>query len=195
MVNAVMGSSEGEISLQQRKSMTDDYHKFLYNASFATLFLAPALIILPPRKLDFYTFSLAGAFVISANYQLKERTGSGLLGHVPVPFAMPKRAREIQAAQAQDRERQRRLLEESGAHAEPRKGSILEERAKEIWMGGETEGWKERRLREEQEKIEQGEGYGSMIMDQIWEVWTWGKKQDEELKEKDQEDLKGKKNV
>lgn len=70
----------------------------------------------------------------------------------------------------------------------------MEEKAKEIWMGGETEGWKERRLREEQEKIEQGEGYGSMIMDQIWEVWTWGKKQGEELKEKDQEALESKKN-
>ncbi|KAJ9639129.1 uncharacterized protein PV06_07318 [Exophiala oligosperma] len=189
-----MASSDGEISPLQRKNMTDDYHKFLYTASFATLFLAPVLIILPPRKFDFYTFSLSGAFAISANYQLKERTGSGLLGHMPVPFAMPKRAREIQAAKAQDRERQRRLLEESGTPVEPRKGSALEEKAKEIWMGGETEGWKERRLREEQEKIEQGEGYGSMIMDQIWEVWTWGKKQGEELKEKDQEALESKKN-
>lgn len=189
----MMGSSEGESSLQQRSHMIDDYHKFLYTASPATLVVAPILIVLPPRKLDFYTFSLSGAFVVSANYQLKERTGSGLLGHVPTPFGMPKRAREIQAAQAQAREQQRRLLEEPGKPIEPKKGSLLEEKAKEIWMGGETEGWKERRLREEQEKISQGEGYGSMIMDQIWEVWTWGEKKGDELKKKDEAVAEGEK--
>ena len=57
-------------------------------------------------------------------------------------------------------------------------------------MGGETEGWKERRLREEQEKINQGEGYGSMIMDQIWEVWNWGdKNKAEEVKDEKNTEL------
>ena len=54
-------------------------------------------------------------------------------------------------------------------------------------MGGETEGWKERRLKEEQEKLDQGEGYWDMIVDQVWEVWNWGEKKAEDLKEKDEE--------
>ena len=87
----------------------------------------------------------------------------------------------------------RRLLEEPFStgvgNTTERAPSALEAKAKEIWMGGEKEGWKERRLREEQEKINQGEGYGSMIMDQIWEVWNWGEKKGEEIKDKDKEVL------
>lgn len=44
-----------------------------------------------------------------------------------------------------------------------------------IWMGDETEGWKERRLREERKALEEGKGYGDLILDHIWEVWNWGK--------------------
>ena len=44
-----------------------------------------------------------------------------------------------------------------------------------IWIGNETEGWKERRLREEQKALNEGKGYGDLIMDHIWDVWTWGK--------------------
>lgn len=44
-----------------------------------------------------------------------------------------------------------------------------------LWMGTEDEGWKKRRLREEREALEEGRGYGGLIMDQIWEVWNWGK--------------------
>lgn len=43
-----------------------------------------------------------------------------------------------------------------------------------LWMGGEEEGWKERRDREEREALEEGRGYGGLILDQIWEVWNWG---------------------
>jgi hypothetical protein len=53
-------------------------------------------------------------------------------------------------------------------------------------MGNEEEGWKERRLREEQKALDEGKGYGDMIKEHIWEVWNWGdakKKTDEEKKD------------
>lgn len=185
--------------------MTTDYHAFLHNASLVMLVAAPVLILLPPRKLDMYTFGLGGAFLLSGNHLLKERSGRGLLDRVPsrgigiddVPTA---KAREVQEALKRHREAAAaaaaagvggggertmapRLLDDDGSRTaetaaadrrnKPR-GLGIEEKAKEIWMGGEAEGWKERRLREEQERIAKGEGYGSMIMDQIWEVWNWG---------------------
>jgi hypothetical protein len=52
----------------------------------------------------------------------------------------------------------------------PEKGVI-----EKVWLGGESEDWKEKRLREEQEAIDRGEGYGSLIMGQINEVWNWRK--------------------
>lgn len=47
--------------------------------------------------------------------------------------------------------------------------------SKKLWMGSESEGWKERRVREEREALEEGRGYAGLILDQIWEVWNWGK--------------------
>jgi hypothetical protein len=109
---------------------------------------------------------------------------------------MPAKAKQVQQqiARQKEAERQRRLLEEPGfaaASAEQKNsGSLLEEKAKEIWMGRETEGWQERRLKEERERLANGEGYGDMIMDQIWEVWNWGEKKAEVLKETDEQVLK-----
>jgi hypothetical protein len=184
----------------QREAMATSYHAFLHNTSWIMLFLAPALIVLPPRKLDLYTLALAGSFVASANLLTKERTGRGLLGnlssfpsqHQHMGMQGQKTKAEGFAEKYRAEKEPRRLLEETISTSSPvgtRPPSALETAAKELWMGGETEGWKERRLREEQDKIAQGEGYGSMIMDQIWEVWNWGEKKAADITEKDKEDL------
>ncbi|KAL1839565.1 hypothetical protein VTJ49DRAFT_1386 [Mycothermus thermophilus] len=51
-----------------------------------------------------------------------------------------------------------------------------------LWMGGEKEGWRERRLEEERKALESGKGYGGLIVDQVKEVfegWGSGKKDGE----------------
>jgi len=35
-------------------------------------------------------------------------------------------------------------------------------------------------MREEREALEEGRGYGSLIVEQIWEVWNWDKEKDED---------------
>lgn len=55
-----------------------------------------------------------------------------------------------------------------------------------IWMGSEGEDWKAKRDRREKEALEEGRGYGGLIMDQIWEVWNWGKDKNEQVKEIDE---------
>lgn len=62
-----------------------------------------------------------------------------------------------------------------------------------IWLGSEDKNWKEKRDQREREYLEEGKGYGALIMDQIWEVWTWGKDKTEEIKEKDEEVLEKRK--
>ena len=76
------------------------------------------------------------------------------------------RAREVQAKLREAREEERRKLGK-----EEDKGVL-----QKIWMGGETEGWKERRLEEERKAIEEGKSYTDMIYEQIWDVWNWDKK-------------------
>lgn len=38
------------------------------------------------------------------------------------------------------------------------------------------EAWKAKQKKEIQDDIEEGKGLGDMILDQIWEVWHWRKK-------------------
>ncbi|KAH6636843.1 hypothetical protein F5144DRAFT_628835 [Chaetomium tenue] len=65
-------------------------------------------------------------------------------------------------------ERKRRA-EAEGREYVPRKAQAgLVER---FWMGGEKEGWQEKRLEEERKAIESGKGYGELIAEQVREVW------------------------
>ncbi|KAK3299208.1 uncharacterized protein B0H64DRAFT_472377 [Chaetomium fimeti] len=87
--------------------------------------------------------------------------GVGLLGSLPTERA----ARNKMLIEA---ERKRRA-EAEGREYKPRKESVgLVER---FWMGGEKEGWQEKRLEEERKAIESGKGYGGLIADQVREVW------------------------
>lgn len=190
-----------EPTLEQKIHMTDSFGKFLHNLSIAMLVGAPVLIALPPRKLDLYTFFLAGSFIASGNHLVKERTGAGLLYQLP-GARLPPAAIEYQERMRARDPAQKRLLDESKPQTstiqqelerrkiEHRQPAGLEKVAKDIWMGGEKEGWKEKRLAEEQKKLDEGEGYGSMIVDQIWEVWNWGEKKAEEIKETDEKVIK-----
>ena len=47
------------------------------------------------------------------------------------------------------------------------KGGGVSAMAQKLWMGSEKEGWKERRLREEREKLAQGKGYADLIGDTV----------------------------
>jgi hypothetical protein len=166
-------SKTPEPTLEQKMHMTDSYHKFVHNTSVAMLFVAPVLIALPPRKLDFYTFTLGGIFAISGNQLLREKNGVGILG------LLPGRSMEASVVAAS----QGRILEEPVKTDPAVKEIMREARQKPIVR----EDWKERRLKEEQEKLDQGEGYGGMIMDQIWDVWNWGEKKAEKLENKDKQ--------
>lgn len=100
------------------------------------------------------------------------------------------RAREVQRVLRERQEREKGREGERRGAREIREEALRElgrgEKARErgllerAWMGDEKEGWKERRLQEEREALEEGRGYGSLIMEQIWEVWNWGKKREGE---------------
>lgn len=40
-----------------------------------------------------------------------------------------------------------------------------------IWLGDEKAGWQKRRLEREREELENGKGYGDLIMEQVREVF------------------------
>ncbi|KAI9833473.1 MAG: hypothetical protein M1819_003631 [Sarea resinae] len=163
----------------------DAYARFKTTTSYTLLVASPILMLLPPRKLDLYTFSLATAFVLSANHLSVERSGRSIpqrLLERPTAYlgGLPsERAKELQEQlrverMAREREARERDIKE-GREAD--KGFL-----EKVWMGGESENWKERRLQEEREALEEGRGYGDLIMEQIREVWGRGKEEAEAQK-------------
>nr|CDP25241.1 Putative protein of unknown function [Podospora anserina S mat+] len=98
---------------------------------------------------------------------------------------LPEQAQRTKQLIKEERER-RRLAEgkppTEAKEEEEKKGVITK-----IWMGGEKDGWQERRMEEEKKALEEGKGYGDLIMEQIYEVFGWGGKKDDEKKEKPEE--------
>ena len=154
------------------KSATSSPSSHPFRPVFLTLLVAcPVLALLPPRKLDLYTFTLSGAWVYSAT---------------ELAYSHPRRMRLQQQAHL-------RMMDmgagegEDGGHLQPEAGE--EKRGDEqvgngetegggvrgifrkVWMGDEKAGWQERRLEREKEELESGKGYGDLIMEQVREVF------------------------
>ncbi|GME28806.1 hypothetical protein GTA08_BOTSDO07977 [Neofusicoccum parvum] len=160
----------------------EGYSKLTHRLSIFLLIACPTIAMIPPRKLDLYTFGLSGMTLIGAEHLVRERTGRTILQRVgnqfdsvvqPADHMPTERARQVQEMQRRAKEERDALLRQAGQEQESKKQeqSVLQR----VWMGGETEGWRERRLKEEREAIEEGRGYGDLIMDQIWDVWNWGR--------------------
>jgi hypothetical protein len=214
--------------------LTPAYQNFQLYTALGFLLGAPILIALPPRKIDVYTFTLGGGFLLSANHLFNERerrrrtttkspfggdsSSAGAAGRVDnggneANEKKPTRYEMVQAqlrrekedtqgrghlldigpnnadnVQRQEQQHQQQEQEQEDQGQWPR--SAMERSLEKVWMGVEKPGWKQRRLAEEQEKISRGEGYGSMIVDQIWEVWNWRREKGEQLDEKVRQVLK-----
>ncbi|KAJ9613198.1 hypothetical protein H2200_003139 [Cladophialophora chaetospira] len=174
-----MTSSQPDLEqdVAQAQRIVRDYSRFLHTSTLATCVLAPILIALPPRKIDLFTFSLSGAFIAAVDYQVKERTSLGIMGHASRRFILKEPSkRPVQDDVSTQWQQPSRLLEEPSPRVV--QTSALQQRAQEDW--------KQQRLKEEQEKLDQGEGYWDMIKDQVWQVWNQEEKKVEELKEKDE---------
>ncbi|KAF1849365.1 uncharacterized protein K460DRAFT_415743 [Cucurbitaria berberidis CBS 394.84] len=158
---------EQRLALEQQAR----YQRITRNLAIGGIVLCPIIALLPPRKLDLYTFSLGVGFYLSADHLVTLRTGRGLVESLSPMKAVElptEKAREIQRILAEEREKGRKGLEKQ---SEEQKGVLGK-----LWMGDEKEGWKERRLEEEKKALEEGKSYTDMIFEQIWDVWNWDKK-------------------
>jgi hypothetical protein len=174
---------EQRLALEQQAR----YNRIVRNLAIGGVIACPVIMLLPPRKLDLYTFSLGVGFYLSADHLFTVNTGRGLVQQFAprngFGDAMPtEKAREMQRVIREEREKGRRLDGVNGngggvlsGEGDGRVGGDRSVLGK-LWMGDEKEGWKERRLEEERKALEEGKGYMDMIFEQVWEVWNWDKK-------------------
>lgn len=187
------------------------YQQLIRYTSLGAAIICPLVIALPPRKLDFYTLGLLGVTGLCANQVAHEYTGQSLVQRAAVrisslsPTELPsERAKEVQRRLKVERETQllgsRRIGAADAGNVERlgADGKVLtalarqeEEREKErgvlekLWMGNEDVDWKAKRDAREKQALEEGKGYGDLIIEQIWEVWSWGRDTTEETEDKD----------
>ncbi|KAJ5585037.1 uncharacterized protein N7459_004837 [Penicillium hispanicum] len=170
-----------------------DYERFKNYTAYTFLVAAPVLVALPPRKLDPLTVLLGTAFAFSANHITYQKTGRSIIDRLDAHFTRPGFARELPSERAEQIQAQLRAARDAkiksggvvGEELEKLKARQVQDQstAERIWMGGESEGWMERRLKEEQKALEEGKGYGDLIQEYIWDVWNWGKKENPESEE------------
>lgn len=151
---------------------------------FISLLIAtPLLAALPPRKLDLYTFALGAAFIVSAEEltygSASRRFSSPRPPAQAQPFAANPQDANEKLPLAVESDTAQRFISSDSAPNDAKEQLLRRERdetgvaglARKLWYGSETEGWKERRIREEREALEEGRGYGELIGDTMREVF------------------------
>jgi hypothetical protein len=141
-------------------SDADKYAQAMRAAALLAVVACPVVVCLPPRKFDFYTMGLIGTTVYSANYLSYDYTGRSIWQNIRRQPRNP----TLQATQGSIAGQLQAQARSTGTIGE-QVGSLARRR----------EEWKVERQHEIQEELEEGKGFGDMIMDQIWEVWNWGK--------------------
>jgi len=153
-----------------------DYAKTLHNTAIIALVACPLLIALPPRKLDFFTFGLCGATAFSANFLIRERTGRSVWQHLSQPKQLhtPVSFSTAGPTEQANLGRELRNADQELQRLKSETAPVTEH------VQSQRDAWKVQREQEIKEDIEEGKGFGDMIMDQIWEVWNWGKPKDDD---------------
>jgi len=162
---------------QPSPSETERYVRTLHNTALITAIACPMIALLPPRKLDLLTMGLAGTSVYSTNYLIREKSGRSILQHIsgyrPPMIAQGNTGEadpQLRVSDAMRQERQEALR----ATKEPT--GIAEQAT----VGKQKKDWVQERDQEVQDALDVGKGLSDMIVDQIYEVWNWGKKRDDD---------------
>ncbi|KAI1096676.1 hypothetical protein F5B19DRAFT_433997 [Rostrohypoxylon terebratum] len=181
----------------------DEYNNtnpYIHKVALGVTPVAFLALFLPPRRLDLRFLILGGVTVWGTNQLVHDYTGTSTLARLGRRLAnvagseLPERAKETQLRiRLEKAERARKLAlearQDAGVPEERRRlAEELERKRLEeerglltrVWMGDSPDDWKEKRDQREKEALsEGGGGYWGLIVDQISEVWSGGKKKDD----------------
>ncbi|PTB42002.1 uncharacterized protein TrAFT101_008897 [Trichoderma asperellum] len=145
-------------------------NEFIHKAALAGAIITPLAMLLPPRKADIRLFVLVGTFSLCTNQLAYEYTGQSVYGRLGsrvgsiFDTSLPEGAKRTQQLLKEQKEREAAHKQKQ----EETKNSVL----KDIWMGGESEGWKERRAEEHNKSFQEGKGMSDIIFEQVADVFS-----------------------
>lgn len=173
-----------------RKTETPDW---MHYGAWAAVVLGPVALFMPPRRMGFQAVLLASGTSYATNILAYDYTGESIYQRFvrrwdnTVNGGLPEKALRTQELLRLERERreaalpeaERRRLQEERARKEMAARSPLQR----VWMGSEKDNWMEERAKKEKEALEEGKGYGDLIVEQVKEVFSGEGKKDGEDKE------------
>lgn len=163
----------------------------VHYTSLCAVVLCPILIALPPRKFDIYTIAALASTGLGGNQLVREYTGRSVVERMQAAGrrmtaqqqegGLPtRRAEEVRALlRAERASRGGNGVPEGAAGGGKEPEGVLEALDKE--KGGKSE-WKRKRDEHERKALREGKGYADLIVEQIWDVWSWGKGGAEEVR-------------
>lgn len=162
------------------------------------MILGPIALFMPPRRVGFRALFLATGTSFATEFLAYEYTGEFIYQRFArrwdnmVNGGLPEKARRTQELMRAEREKREAALPEAQRRAlqEERERREMEQRGvlQRLWMGSEKDNWREERAKKDKEALEEGKGYGDLIVDQVKEVF--GSKKDGENKNDDSQDNK-----
>lgn len=186
-------------SIISRKTDTPDW---MHYGAMVCVVAGPFALFMPPRRMGFQSILLATGTSYAVNILAYDFTGESMYQRFvrrtssaasAVTGDLPEKALRTQELMRRERERreaalpepERRRLQEERERKERESRGVLSR----LWMGSEKENWREERARKEKEALEQGKGYGDLIVEQVKEV-VGSKKGGEERKQSNEDDKK-----
>lgn len=164
--------------------------EWLHNSAIGVAILGPIALLMPPRRIGLQAMLLSGGTFWATNVLAYDWTGESMTQRFDRRWqtmfssGLPEKAKRNQELMRLERERREALLPEAERKALQEARQKKEEASRGIvsrlWMGSEKEDWREERARKEKETLENGEGYGTLIMDQVKEVFSGSKKKEGE---------------
>jgi hypothetical protein len=164
---------------QPTPNETERYARTLHNTALAAVIVCPIIALLPPRKLDIYTFTLGGTTVFSANWLVRERSGQSIWQHVGFgPRPSLKASNESLGVSPTEQANLQREINHASQELQrinkEEKPSVTEQ------VQSQRQTWKKQQQKEIEEDVEEGKSIADVITGQIWNVWNWGKKDDDD---------------
>ncbi|CAN8095344.1 unnamed protein product [Discula destructiva] len=174
---------------------------WMHYGAWGVAILGPIALFTPPRRVGLQAILLATGTSYATNILAYDYTGESIYQRTIRRWnalagpddgngsALPEKARRTQEIMRRERERREALLPEA-ERARLREEREAKERAsrgvlERLWMGTEKEGWKEERARKEREALQEGKGYGDLIVEQVKEVFSSPSKPGEEGEKKE----------
>lgn len=147
----------------------------------AAVVLGPIALFTPPRRVGFQALFLSTGTFYATNILAYDFTGESIYQRFvrrwdnAMDGSLPEKARRTQEMMRRERDRREAALPEEQRRAlqEERERKELAARGplSRLWMGNEKESWKEERAKREKEALEEGKGYGDLIIEQVKEVF------------------------